>query len=83
MDRRAFGLGVMATLGLSACASANPRFLTYDGPEVTSLVINKGARKMYLLHNEHILKEYKVVLGFAPAGTKTKRAMAARPRAAI
>ena len=56
MDRRAFGLGAMATLGLSACATAGPRFLTYDGPQVTSLVINKGARKMYLLHNETVLK---------------------------
>ncbi|MDA7963739.1 L,D-transpeptidase family protein [Ruegeria sp.] len=73
MDRRAFGLGAMATLSLSACASASPRFLAYDGPEVTSLVINKGARKMYLLHNEQILKEYKVDLGFAPKGTKTKQ----------
>ncbi|WP_170404846.1 L,D-transpeptidase family protein [Ruegeria arenilitoris] len=73
MDRRAFGMGAMATLGLSACASASPRFLTYDGPEVTSLVINKGARKLYLLHNQTILKEYKVDLGFAPNGTKTKR----------
>jgi len=73
MDRRAFGLGAMATLSLSACASASPRFLTYNGPEVTSLVINKGARKMYLLHNEQILKEYKVDLGFAPAGTKNRK----------
>lgn len=73
MDRRAFGLGAMATLSLSACASANPRFLTYDGPEVTSLVVNKSARKMYLLHHEQVLREYEVDLGFAPNGTKTKR----------
>ena len=73
MDRRAFGLGAMATLSLSACASTGPRFLSYNGPEVTSLVINKGARRMYLLHNERVLKEYKVDLGFAPYGTKTKR----------
>ena len=73
MDRRAFGLGAMATLSVSACASASPRLLAYNGPEVTSLVINKGARKLYLLHNERILKEYKVDLGFAPNGTKTKK----------
>jgi murein L,D-transpeptidase YafK len=73
MDRRAFGLGAMATLSLSDCASAGPRFLTYDGPEVTSLVVNKSARKMYLLHHEHVLREYDVDLGFAPNGTKTKR----------
>ena len=73
MDRRAFGLGAVATLGLSACASARPNFLTYDGPEVTSLVVNKSARKLYLLHHEKVLKEYDVDLGFAPQGTKTKR----------
>ncbi len=37
------------------------------------MVINKGARKLYLLHNEQILKEYRVDLGFAPSGTKTKK----------
>ncbi len=37
------------------------------------MVINKGARKMYLLHNEKILKEYEVDLGFAPNGTKKVR----------
>ncbi|WP_171234658.1 murein L,D-transpeptidase family protein [Ruegeria sp. HKCCA6837] len=73
MDRRAFGLGAMATLSLTACAKAGPRFLTYDGPEVTSLVVNKGARKLYLLHHEKVLREYDVDLGFAPRGTKTKK----------
>lgn len=73
MDRRAFGLGAVATLSLSACASASPRFLKYNGPEVTSLVVNKGSRKLYLLHNEQVLRQYDVDLGFAPNGTKTKR----------
>ncbi|MCV6596855.1 MAG: L,D-transpeptidase family protein [Mangrovicoccus sp.] len=75
MDRRAFALGACAsTLGLSACGSTGRksprRFRTYNGPEVTSVVINKGHRRMYLLHNDEILKEYKVDLGFAPAGDK-------------
>ena len=73
MDRRVFGLGALATLSLSACASGSPRFLTYNGPEVTSLVVNKGTRKLYLLHNEKILREYDVDLGFAPNGTKNQR----------
>lgn len=73
MDRRAFGLGALATLSLSACGASGPRFLTYDGPEVTSIVVNKGARKMYLLHHEQILREYDVELGFAPNGMKTRR----------
>ena len=70
MDRRAFGLGAAAALSLSACGYKGPKFRAYYGPEVTSVVVNKGARRMYLLHHQDILKEYKVDLGFAPAGKK-------------
>ncbi|MEY8838479.1 murein L,D-transpeptidase family protein [Cribrihabitans sp. XS_ASV171] len=70
MDRRAFTLGGMAMLGLSACSS---KFRTYNGPPVTSVVVNKGSRRMYLLHNAEVLKEYTVDLGFAPYGHKTTR----------
>ncbi|TMV07169.1 hypothetical protein FGK63_13775 [Ruegeria sediminis] len=73
MNRRAFGMGALAMLSLSACASASPRFLSYSGPEVTSLVVNKGARKLYLMHHDQVLKEYKVDLGFSPNGTKGAR----------
>ncbi|MEM7319054.1 MAG: L,D-transpeptidase family protein [Pseudomonadota bacterium] len=73
MDRRVFGLGVVATLGVSACSTRRSKFRSYNGPEVTSVVVNKGARRMYLLHNTQILKEYKVDLGFAPAGDKKVR----------
>lgn len=71
MDRRAFGLGAAATLTLAGCSGAPNRFQSYNGPQVTSVVINKGARKMYLLHNEEVLREYEVDLGFAPVGAKT------------
>jgi len=71
MDRRAFGLGAAATLTLAGCGSSSNRFKSYHGPDVTSVVINKGARKMYLLHNEEVLREYRVDLGFAPVGAKT------------
>ncbi|KUJ78073.1 hypothetical protein AVO45_08920 [Ruegeria marisrubri] len=73
MDRRAFGLGAVAMLGLSACASGDPRFRSYNGPEVTSVVVNKSARKLYLLHHDKVLKQYDVDLGFAPNGTKKAR----------
>ncbi|KIC20571.1 L,D-transpeptidase family protein [Leisingera sp. ANG-Vp] len=73
MDRRAFGIGAAASLALAGCsnaASTVSRFKTYNGPQVTSVVINKGARKLYLLHNDEILREYEVELGFAPLGHK-------------
>lgn len=71
MKRRVFGLGAMAAVGLSACGSQQgPRSRSYRGPEVTSIVVNKGARRLYLLHQQDILKEYKIDLGFAPVGDK-------------
>lgn len=72
MDRRAFGLSAVASLAVAGCGRSNyvSRFKTYHGPEVTSVVVNKGARKVYLLNGEGILREYKMDLGFAPLGHK-------------
>jgi len=54
-------------LGLAACSS---KFKTYNGPEVTRVIVNKGEREMYLLHNDKVLKNYDIDLGFAPEGHK-------------
>ena len=72
MDRRAFGLSAVASFAVAGCSAPKhvSRFKTYDGPEVTSVVVNKGARKLYLLHGEEILREYEMDLGFAPLGHK-------------
>lgn len=53
--------------GLSACGS---KFRTYNGPEVTRVVIEKGQRRMHLLHHDRVLKSYDMELGFAPEGHK-------------
>lgn len=68
MKRRTFTLGATAALAVAGCSSS--RFQTYRGPEVTSVVVNKGARSLYLLHHTEILKGYNVRLGFAPEGHK-------------
>ena len=62
-------VAVMLT-GLAGCAS---KFKTYNGPEVTRVVIYKESRKMYLLHGQEVLKTYDIGLGFAPNGDKTIR----------
>ncbi|SFU13983.1 L,D-transpeptidase family protein [Sedimentitalea nanhaiensis] len=72
MKRRVFGLGAVAALAASGCSTSS-KFKAYNGPEVTSIVVNKGARRLYLLHNEQILKDYKFELGFAPEGHKQFR----------
>ncbi len=56
--------------GLAGCAS---KFKTYNGPEVTRVLIYKETRKMYLMHGQEVLKTYDVGLGFAPDGDKTIR----------
>jgi murein L,D-transpeptidase YafK len=66
LTRRAALLGGVSFV--AACAA--PRFLTYSGPEVTSIVVYKRRRKMHLLHNSDVLKTYDFELGFAPVGHK-------------
>ncbi|RAP42360.1 hypothetical protein BYZ73_05490 [Rhodovulum viride] len=66
MDRRAF-LTLTAMAALAGCSS---KFKTYDGPEVTRVVVMKGQRMLYLLHHDQVLKAYRISLGYAPVGDK-------------
>jgi len=54
---------------LAACGRA-PRFLEYNGPEVTEIRVFKAARRMQLWHHEQMLNEYEVGLGQNPIGHK-------------
>lgn len=63
-----FLLAGLIVVGLAGCAS---KFKTYDGPEITRVLIYKESRKMYLMHHDQALKQYDVGLGFAPAGHKS------------
>ncbi len=67
MKRRTLILGGFVSAILSACST---KFKTYDGPEVTYIVVNKGARRMFLFHNDTVLRSYTIDLGFAPIGNK-------------
>ena len=58
---------LVAVIGLSGCGS---KFKRYNGPEVTQVQVHKADRKMYLLHNDKVLKSYDIALGFAPVGHK-------------
>lgn len=60
-------LVVLAGVLLTACGS---KFKTYNGPDVTGIVVHKAERKMYLLHNEKVLKTYDINLGGNPIGHK-------------
>lgn len=58
----------LAVVGLAGCGGSKLR--SYNGPEVTQLLIKKSERKLYLLHGNEVLKEYKVGLGGNPIGPK-------------
>jgi murein L,D-transpeptidase YafK len=66
INRRTFTC-TAALFALTACSN---KFRVYTGPSVTSVVVQKGRRKMFLLHNNEVLEKYDFELGFAPAGHK-------------
>lgn len=55
---------------LAACGKPPSKFRAYNGPAVTQVVVNKGERRMYLLHGKTVLKSYDVGLGNQPKGHK-------------
>ncbi|MDR0809820.1 MAG: L,D-transpeptidase family protein [Gemmobacter sp.] len=58
-------------LTLASCGGGGgDKFRSYNGPQVTSIQVHKGARKMYLLNNSKVLKQYDIALGFQPVGHK-------------
>lgn len=58
----------LLVFGLAGC---DPKIQLYDGPKVTGIVVQKAARKMYLVHNGKPLRVYNIDLGFEPVGDKT------------
>jgi murein L,D-transpeptidase YafK len=66
LGRRSF----LATATLGALAACGSKFRTYDGPEVTQILIQKGERRMYLLNGTTALRSYRVGLGTNPVGKK-------------
>lgn len=69
MRRRELLMGTAALMSVGACAT-DSKFKRYHGPDVSFVVVNKGERRMHLLHNDQLLKSYDIHLGFAPLGHK-------------
>ncbi|WP_137701013.1 L,D-transpeptidase family protein [Marimonas lutisalis] len=55
---------------LLAIVAGCSKFQTYNGPEVTQVLVYKDARVMQLMHHDAVLKSYNIGLGFAPRGHK-------------
>ena len=58
-------LALVSVIG--ACAT---KFRSYDGPEVTRVLVYKERHRMYLMHGDKVLKQYHIELGFTPTGDK-------------
>lgn len=61
---------LLLLLPLAVTACGNSKFKSYHGPKVTSVQVQKANRKMYLLHNDKVLKSYDIGLGGNPVGPK-------------
>ena len=67
MKRRQLLLS-MAAMGLANCSRS--KFRSYDGPEVTRIIVEKEKRLMFLMHEQSVLTHFDVELGFTAAGHK-------------
>lgn len=67
---RFFRVTILLVMALALSACGNSKFRKYYGPEVTQVQVHKADRKMYLIHDDRVLKTYDVALGFAPDGHK-------------
>ncbi len=68
MNRIVLAAMMVVAMALAGCSS---KFRTYDGPEVTRVIVLKEKRRMYLLHHSEVLRAFDFELGFAPTGHKT------------
>lgn len=69
MKRRVFLVSAASALAFSKAAFAR-ELKPYSGPEITRVVIYKERRRLYLLHGDEIVQEYKIGLGGNPVGPK-------------
>lgn len=60
----------VAVFMLLASCARGPRFLEYNGPEVTQIRVYKAERRLELWHNDEMLREFEVGLGQNPIGHK-------------
>ncbi|MFO6465058.1 murein L,D-transpeptidase family protein [Jannaschia sp. KMU-145] len=63
---RRLALALIASAPLAACS----KFITYRGPQVTRVEVQKTNRKMYLFHHDQVLEAFDIQLGFTAAGPK-------------
>lgn len=73
-------LALVAPL-LVACSEPS-KFRAYNGPEVTRITVHKEVRLMRLWHEDRVLRQYRVGLGWAPVGQKRREGDGRTPEGA-
>ncbi|MFU8822712.1 L,D-transpeptidase family protein [Yoonia sp.] len=72
-----------AAAGLAGCsAKTTPAIPQYFGPDVTRIQVFKEHRTMQLLHNNTLLRQYKIDLGFNPRDHKEQEGDGRTPEGA-
>lgn len=61
---------VLLGLVLTVIAGCTSKFRSYDGPEVTHILVFKEKRRMVLMHGNDPIRAFDFELGFAPVGDK-------------
>ncbi len=64
----------LLTMGFVLCvvAACSSKFRSYQGAEVTGVVVQKEKRLLHLMHEDKALKSYQIGLGNEPVGQKTR-----------
>lgn len=78
ITRRSMLVGT--ALGLAGCSAGGPPI--YRGPEVTRIQVFKAERRLQLISERTLLKEYGFELGFEPEGHKTEEGDGRTPEGA-
>ncbi|WP_019954278.1 L,D-transpeptidase family protein [Yoonia vestfoldensis] len=72
-----------AAAGAAGCSSSTaPEVPTYFGPDVTRIQVFKEQRTMQLLHNNSLLRQYRIDLGFDPKDHKQQEGDGRTPEGA-
>ena len=62
----------MAAGSLAGCSGNRVTVRSYSGPPVTSIVVNKGPRRMYLVSGDTAIRAFDIQLGGDPVGPKRR-----------
>lgn len=68
LTRRAVLLSGVAAI--AACSQTPTKFLDYDGPAVTGVMLYKSQKVMLLMHDDQVLRSFRFELGSQPWGHK-------------